>query len=193
MKSKSLEGLRQAKMMQTQELVSSFQVRKKIILRRAGQECFVCFAKSKRKRWPARGARCWARHRRLIDCLLNPLILTEDGRDDYLCAEHYYMFGNFDKDPDRFPQLRQFALNFLRELGYGEGRGRGASGAGAQCSGKRRYLVGTGQRRRPDAGGSQRKRPSRHLDAACYSAPAFFPTSLLLMKRFRCSPNMRRG
>ena len=40
MKSKSLEGLRQAKMMQTQELVSSFQVRKKIVLRRASQEMF---------------------------------------------------------------------------------------------------------------------------------------------------------
>ena len=33
MKSRSLEGVRQVKMMQTQELVSSFQVRKKIILR----------------------------------------------------------------------------------------------------------------------------------------------------------------
>jgi class 3 adenylate cyclase len=50
---------------------------------------------------------------------LNPLILTEDGSDDYLCAEHYYMFGNFAKDPDRFPGLRELALNFLRELGYG--------------------------------------------------------------------------
>src|SRR5580700_9516208 len=39
-KSKSLEGVRQTKMMQTQALVSSFQVRKKIILRRAGQEMF---------------------------------------------------------------------------------------------------------------------------------------------------------
>ncbi len=39
-KSKALEGVRQAKMMQTQELVSSFQVRKKIILRRAGQEMY---------------------------------------------------------------------------------------------------------------------------------------------------------
>jgi hypothetical protein len=57
------------------------------------------------------------------DCyrlFLNPLILTDDGRDDYLWAEHYYMFGNFEKDPDRFQSLRQFALNFLRELGYGE-------------------------------------------------------------------------
>jgi hypothetical protein len=30
------------------------------------------------------------------------------------------MFGNFDKDPDRFPGLRELALNFLRQLGYEE-------------------------------------------------------------------------
>src|SRR5260370_39915539 len=57
------------------------------------------------------------------DCyrlFLNPLSLTEDGRHDYLCAEHYYMFGNFDKDPDTFNNLRRLALGFLRELGYEE-------------------------------------------------------------------------
>jgi hypothetical protein len=121
-KSKSLEGVRQTKMMQTQALVSSFQVRKKIILRRAGQEMFRLLREIEKE--------TLARTRRSLlgelpaDCyrlFLNPLILTEDGRDDYLCAELYYMFGNFDKDPDRFPSLRQFALNFLRELGYGEG------------------------------------------------------------------------
>jgi hypothetical protein len=121
-KSKSLEGVRQTTMMQTQELVSSFQVRKKIIIRRAGQEVFRLLREIEKE--------TLARTRRSLlgevqaDCyrlLLNPLILTEDGRDDYLCAEHYYMFGNFDRDPDRFPVLRQFALDFLRELGYGHG------------------------------------------------------------------------
>ncbi len=121
MKIKSLEGVRQEKMMQTQGFVSSFRVHKKIILRRAGQEMFRLLREIEKE--------TLARTRRSLlgelpaDCyrlFLNPLILTEDGRDDYLCAEHYYMFGNFDKDPDRFPSLRQFALNFLRELGYGE-------------------------------------------------------------------------
>ncbi len=119
MKSKSLEGLRQAKMMETQELVASFQVRKKIIQRKAGQEIFRLLREIEKE--------TLARTRRSLfgetpndsyRLFLNPLILTEDGRDDYLCAEHYYMFGNFDKDPDTFYNLRQCALNFLRELGY---------------------------------------------------------------------------
>ena len=121
-KTKSLDSLRHAKTMQTHEMVSSFQVRKKIILRRAGQEIFRLLREIEKE--------TLARTRRSLlgdftdDCyrlFLNPLIFTEDGRDDYLCAEHYYMFGNFDKDSDRFPSLRQFALNFFRELGYGEG------------------------------------------------------------------------
>ena len=121
MKSKSFEGLRQAKMMETQELVASFQVRKKIIQRKAGQEIFRLLREIEKE--------TLARTRRSLfgdtsndsyRLFLNPLILTEDGRDDYLCAEHYYMFGNFDKDPDTFPNLRRLALNFVRELGYEE-------------------------------------------------------------------------
>jgi len=119
MKSKSLENVRQVKMLETQELVGTFQVRKKIILRKAGQEVFRLMREIEKE--------TLVRMRRSLfgdipsepyRLFLNPLILTEDGRDDYLCAEHYYMFGNFDKDPDRFANLRQLAINFLRELGY---------------------------------------------------------------------------
>ena len=145
MKSKSLEGIRQTKMMQTQELVSSFQVRKKIILRRAWQEMFRLLREIEKE--------TLARTRRSLlgelaaDCyrlFLNPLILTEDGRDDYLCAEHYYMFGNFEKDPDRFPSLRQFALNFLRELGYGEAVEDGHLEQALNVPENAAALVGTG-------------------------------------------------
>ena len=121
MKTKSLEGVRQEKMLQTQELVSFFQVRKKIILRKTGQELFRLLREIEKE--------TLARTRRSLigeslsdtyRLFLNPLIFTEDGRDDYLCAEHYYMFGNFDKDPDRFANLRQLALEFLKRLGYEE-------------------------------------------------------------------------
>jgi len=121
MKSKSLEGLRLAKMHETQELVATFQVRKKIIQRKAGQEIFRLLREIEKE--------TLARTRRSLfgetandsyRLFLNPLIPTEDGRDDYLCAEHYYMFGNFDKDPDTFAHLRQLALDFLRQLGYEE-------------------------------------------------------------------------
>jgi class 3 adenylate cyclase len=121
MKSKSLEGVRQEKMLQTQELVSSFQVRKKITLRRAGQEMFRLLCEIEKETLaPTRHSLFGELPAGCYRLFLNPLIFTEDGRDDYLWAERYYMFGNFEKDPDRFPTLRQFALNFLRELGYGE-------------------------------------------------------------------------
>jgi hypothetical protein len=122
MKSKAMEGLRQLKLVQTQELVSSFKMRKKIILRLAGQEVLHTLLVIEKE--------TLARTRRSLlgdlsadtyRLFLNPLILTEDGRDDYLCAERYYMFGNFDQDQDRFLPLRELALSFLRELGYGEG------------------------------------------------------------------------
>ena len=34
---------------------------------------------------------------------INALLFSDDGRDDYLCAEHYVMLGNWDRDPDRSP------------------------------------------------------------------------------------------
>ena len=50
---------------------------------------------------------------------MNRLAFSEDGRDDYLCAEHYVMLGNWDRDPDRYPRLQDIVWGFLRSL-YGE-------------------------------------------------------------------------
>ena len=80
MKTKSLEGLRQVKMIETRELVSSFQVRKKIIIRKAGQEVFRILREIEKE--------TLARTRRSLlgdvaadtyRLFLNPLIFTEDG------------------------------------------------------------------------------------------------------------------
>ena len=47
------------------------------------------------------------------------MIFSEDGRDDYLNAQHYFMFGNFDRDPDRFLHIRRIVCDFLRSLDLG--------------------------------------------------------------------------
>src|SRR5271156_6346264 len=162
MKSKALEGVRQVKMMQTQELVSSFQVRKKIILRRAGQELLRLLREIEKE--------TLLRTRRSLlgelpaDCyrlFLNPLVFTDDGRDDYLCAEHYYMFGNFEKDPDRFSTLRQLALTFLREIGYGAGIDDQRLEQALNAPNNAAALVGTGNGEDLTPEDRQRK---QHLD-----------------------------
>ena len=50
---------------------------------------------------------------------LNPLVFTDDGCDTYLNAEHYVMLGNFDRDPDRFPNVRRVVREFLLTLNLG--------------------------------------------------------------------------
>ena len=50
---------------------------------------------------------------------MNRLAFSEDGRDDYLCAEHYVMLGNWDRDPDRYQRLQDVVWGFVRSI-YGE-------------------------------------------------------------------------
>jgi len=120
-KAKSMEGFRQLKVFEIQGMVATFQARKKIILRKTGQEVLGLLREIEKE--------TLARTRRSFfgdtesdsyRLFLNPLIFTDDGRDDYLCGEQYYMCGNFDKDPDRFSNLKRLTLEFLRSLGYPE-------------------------------------------------------------------------
>jgi hypothetical protein len=114
---KNYEGVRQMKALEYRERVASFQVRKKIIQRKTGQDLFLLLrdieketlARMRRSRF---GDNDSEGHKLLI----NRLVLSEDGRDDYLCAEQYVMLGNWDRDPDRFIRMREIACQFLRSL-----------------------------------------------------------------------------
>lgn len=114
---KSYEGVRQQKAMEYRERVAAFQVAKKIILRKTGQELFRTLREIE-KETLARTRRSLFGNRweEQYSLFLNPLIFTEDGRDAYLNAESYVMFGNFDRDPDRFANVCQIAREFLQSL-----------------------------------------------------------------------------
>jgi len=114
---KNYEGVRQQKATEYRERVAAFQVRKKIIQRKTGQELFALIrdveketlARMRRSRF---GDNDTEGHKLLV----SRLVLSEDGRDDYLCAEQYVMLGNWDRDPDRFIRMREITCEFLRSL-----------------------------------------------------------------------------
>src|SRR5438270_212106 len=117
---KGYEGVRQHKALEYRERVAAFQVAKKIILRKAGQELFRTLREIEKE--------TLARTRRSLfgdsaeavyKLFLNPLIFIEDGRDTYLNAEHYVMLGNFDKDPDRFSNIRRILCEFVQSIHLG--------------------------------------------------------------------------
>ncbi len=117
---KGYEGVRQQKALEYRERVAAFQVAKKIILRKAGQELFRTLREIEKE--------TLARTRRSLfgggaeavyKLFLNPLIFIEDGRDTYLNAEHYVMLGNFDKDPDRFSNIRRILCEFVQSIHLG--------------------------------------------------------------------------
>jgi hypothetical protein len=117
---KSYEGLRQQKALEYRERVGAFQVAKKVILRKTGQELFRTLREIEKE--------TLARTRRSLfgssnddqyKLFLNPLIFTSDGCDAYVNAEQYVMLGNFDRDPDRFTNVRKIAYEFLQSLNLG--------------------------------------------------------------------------
>jgi class 3 adenylate cyclase len=125
---KGYEGVRQGKGVEYRERVGAFQVRKKIILRKAGQDLFETIREIEKE--------TLARTRRSLfgeaktgqhdtaslgsyGLFVNRLAFSDDGRDDYLCAEHYVMLGHWDRDPDRYPRLQDIVWGFARSL-YGE-------------------------------------------------------------------------
>ena len=103
--------------LRARERFAGFQVNKKVILRLAGQDLFLIVrdvekesvSRTRRSLFGESGAAVY-------DLFLNRLLFIEDGRDDFLNAEHYVMLGNYERDPDRFSRLEQIAGAFLKSL-----------------------------------------------------------------------------
>jgi hypothetical protein len=114
---KSYEGVRQQKALEYRDRVSEFQIRKKIILRKTGQDLLRTLREIEKE--------TLARMRRSLfgsvanedyTLFLNSLLFTQDASDTYLNAEHYVILGNFERDPDRFSNIRRVASQFLQAM-----------------------------------------------------------------------------
>jgi hypothetical protein len=117
---KAYEGVRQQKAVEYRERVAAFQIAKKIILRKAGQELFRTLREiEKETLGRTRRSLFGGGAEAVYKLFLNPLIFIEDGRDTYLNAEHYVMLGNFDKDPDRFSNIRRIVCEFVQSIHLG--------------------------------------------------------------------------
>jgi class 3 adenylate cyclase len=144
---KNYEGTRQQRALEYRERLAAFQVRKKIILRRTGQDLFLTLREIE-KETLARTRRSLFGEERgessaSYPLFLNRLVFSEDGRDDYLCAEHYVMLGNWDRDPDRYGRIREIVTGFLRSL-YGDDVNDKAIDAWMNVPENARALVGSG-------------------------------------------------
>jgi len=159
---KTYDNMRQQKAHEYRERLATFQVRKKIILRKTGQEIFETLREVEKS--------TLARTRRSLfgeetsggsyftyPLFLNRLLFSEDGRDDFLCAEHYVMLGNWDRDSDRYGRMREVASGFLRSL-YGEEVSAETLDAWMNVPENARSLVGTGTPDESDEGLQQQER-----------------------------------
>jgi len=115
---KGYEGFRHQKALEYRERVAAFQVAKKTILRKTGEELFRTLREIE-KETLARTRRSFfgSSEDEQYKLFLNILIFTEDGNDAHLNAENYVMLGTFEGDPDRFNNVRQIACEFLQSLG----------------------------------------------------------------------------
>jgi class 3 adenylate cyclase len=121
---RSYDGTRQEKASEYRERLAGFQVRKKIILRKTGQDLFETVREVEkstlaRMRRSLFGELGFGENASAYPLFVNRLLFSEDGRDDYLCAEHYVMLGKWDNDSDRYGRLREIVSAFLRTL-YGK-------------------------------------------------------------------------
>jgi class 3 adenylate cyclase len=159
---KSYDNMRQQKAHEYRERLATFQVRKKIILRKTGQEIFETLREVEkstlaRTRRSLFGEETTGGTYFMYPLFVNRLAFSEDGRDDFLCAEHYVMLGNWDRDADRYGRIRELISGYLRSL-YGEEVSAETIDAWMNVPENARLLVGTGTPEDSEEGLAQQDR-----------------------------------
>jgi hypothetical protein len=105
------------KVVELRERTAAFQLAKRQLQRKAAQELFQTLRDLEKETLARmRRALFGAVDHPAYVLLLNRLMFTESGRDDYINAEHYVMLGNFERDPDRFATMQEIARAFLASL-----------------------------------------------------------------------------
>jgi hypothetical protein len=159
---KSYDNIRQGKAVEYREKLAAFQVKKRIILRKTGQEIFETLREVEkstlvRTRRSLFGEETSGASYFTYPLFLNRLLFSEDGRDDYLCAEHYVMMGNWDRDADRYGRMREVVSGFLRAQ-YGEEVSAETLDSWMNVPENARELVGTGTPEDSDQGQARQDR-----------------------------------
>jgi hypothetical protein len=159
---KGYDNARQQSAVEYRERIAGFQVRKKIILRKTGQEIFETLREVEKSTLARTRRSFFGEETSTATWLsyplfMNRLLFSEDGRDDYLCAEHYVMLGNWDRDPDRYGRMREIASGFLRSL-YGDELNADTLDSWMNVPDNARELVGTGTPEDSSAGEVQQDR-----------------------------------
>ncbi len=159
---KGYDNARQQSAVEYRERIAGFQVRKRIILRKTGQEIFETLREVE-KSTLARTRRSFFGEETSTGTwfsyplFMNRLLFSDDGRDDYLCAEHYVMLGNWDRDPDRYGRMREIVSGFLRSV-YGDDLNADTLDSWMNVPDNARELVGTGTPEDSAQGSAQQDR-----------------------------------
>ncbi|HKW17840.1 MAG TPA: hypothetical protein VJO35_10055 [Terriglobales bacterium] len=114
---KGYEGIRQQKALEYRETVAAFQIAKKSIIRRVGQEIFRILREIERETLSTMRRSLFGEQPQAdYQLFLHQFIFLEECRDSYLSAEHYVLIGGFENDPDSFGNIHALACEFLKAV-----------------------------------------------------------------------------
>jgi hypothetical protein len=95
-----------------------FQVNKRQVLRRVSEDVLATLREVERETVAStRHSLFGDREAAGYEVLTNRLIFADSSQDPFLRAEHYVLFGGFERDPDHFERVAALAKSFLKKVG----------------------------------------------------------------------------